>query len=222
MGLDGVELVMTVEDEFQIVIPDDDAEKLVTVGMLVDYVHAKCPREPFRGCRSAHTFYRVRAVLVEALDLPRREIRPATALAAIVPPHRRRAVWAAMKAHELPLQSLRRPRSLVVALIVTVLVGAAGAAIATGSLLGTLLFWLCALGGGVVALWASAPWERRLPDGYTNVGHMALSAVRSPPAGMSRAEVAHRIREIVAEQMGIAFDTVTEDKRFADDLGVGG
>ena len=40
-SLDVVELVMAFEDEFGITIPDDDYEKLRTVGDAVDYVGEK-------------------------------------------------------------------------------------------------------------------------------------------------------------------------------------
>jgi acyl carrier protein len=39
-SLDVVELVMEVEDEFDISIPDEDVEKLVTLKALVDYITA--------------------------------------------------------------------------------------------------------------------------------------------------------------------------------------
>jgi acyl carrier protein len=37
-SLDLVELIMEMEDRFQLKIPDEDAEKIVTVGDAVDYV----------------------------------------------------------------------------------------------------------------------------------------------------------------------------------------
>lgn len=40
-SLDTVELVMALEEEFEIEIPDEDAEKILTVGKALDYVKEK-------------------------------------------------------------------------------------------------------------------------------------------------------------------------------------
>jgi acyl carrier protein len=40
-SLDTVEIIMMSEDMFNIAIPDEDAEKLMNVGMVVDYVEKK-------------------------------------------------------------------------------------------------------------------------------------------------------------------------------------
>lgn len=40
-SLDIVELIMALEEEFEIEIPDEDAEKLITVGAAVDYIKAR-------------------------------------------------------------------------------------------------------------------------------------------------------------------------------------
>ena len=40
-SLDIVELIMGIEEEFDIEIPDEDAEKLTTVGEAMDYVKGK-------------------------------------------------------------------------------------------------------------------------------------------------------------------------------------
>lgn len=40
-SLDTVELIMKFEEEFEIDIPDEEAEKLVTVGKAIDYLKTK-------------------------------------------------------------------------------------------------------------------------------------------------------------------------------------
>ncbi len=40
-SLDTVELVMALEEEFSIEIPDEDAEKILTVGKALDYIKGK-------------------------------------------------------------------------------------------------------------------------------------------------------------------------------------
>jgi len=40
-SLDTVELVMEFEDEFEISIPDEDAEKIQTVGNAISYIESK-------------------------------------------------------------------------------------------------------------------------------------------------------------------------------------
>mgnify|MGYP001132875605 CR=1 FL=1 len=40
-SLDIVELVMTMEEEFELDIPDEDAEKMKTVGDVVNYIKTK-------------------------------------------------------------------------------------------------------------------------------------------------------------------------------------
>jgi len=39
-SLDAVEIALAIEDEFNIVVPDNQAGKLVTVGQLIDFIEA--------------------------------------------------------------------------------------------------------------------------------------------------------------------------------------
>ncbi len=41
-SLDLVELMMALEEEYDIEIPDEEAEKISTVGEAVDYINKKC------------------------------------------------------------------------------------------------------------------------------------------------------------------------------------
>lgn len=66
MGLRGVELVLQVEEKFQIEIPDAAAAKIATVRDLVDFIaarvsHSNWPRE--------RVFAVTRDIIVELLDV---------------------------------------------------------------------------------------------------------------------------------------------------------
>lgn len=43
-SLDAVELVLEFEDEFELSIPDDDAERVRTIGEAIDYIRAACEK----------------------------------------------------------------------------------------------------------------------------------------------------------------------------------
>jgi acyl carrier protein len=85
MGLDTVELVMEVEDEFGLSIPDADAEQIQTVGQLYAYVcHRLRPRAE-TVCPSARAFYRFRRALLARQPLPRRCVRPSSRISRLLP-----------------------------------------------------------------------------------------------------------------------------------------
>lgn len=44
-SLDTVELVMALEEEFKLEIPDEEAEKISTVGQAIEYIEAHPPKE---------------------------------------------------------------------------------------------------------------------------------------------------------------------------------
>jgi len=56
-SLDTVELVMALEEEFETEIPDEEAEKITTVQLAIDYINTSPPERvsatEYRG-RSAH------------------------------------------------------------------------------------------------------------------------------------------------------------------------
>ena len=77
MGLDTVELVMSFEKEFEIEIPDEIAQDLITVGAVVDYISAelvRCgrPRDPL------DIFLRVRKRTVDVAGVDARTITRST------------------------------------------------------------------------------------------------------------------------------------------------
>lgn len=60
MGLDSVELLMSVEEKFGIRIEDSEAEKIYTVQNFVDCVYSKIITNPNEKCLTQIVFYRIR------------------------------------------------------------------------------------------------------------------------------------------------------------------
>lgn len=110
MGLDAVELILRVEDQFKISIADDEAAHVRTVGDLFQVVLSKLDTTP--ACLSSKAFYRTRQALVECLHVPRRSIRPSTWLDSILPESSRPQIWQELSSKlGLTLPPLRNPRN---------------------------------------------------------------------------------------------------------------
>lgn len=106
MGLDGVELVMEIEDEFGISIGDEDAEKLTTVGQtaayVVDRLRQKSPG-PVAGAPvstaasparpSASAFYQLRRELRSRFGVSRRRVLPSSRIGDLVSARADRERW---------------------------------------------------------------------------------------------------------------------------------
>jgi acyl carrier protein len=63
VGLDTVELVFAVEDHFEVQIPDADASKLVTVGMLLAWIMNELSRQGRAPVDLERTFQELRDVI---------------------------------------------------------------------------------------------------------------------------------------------------------------
>jgi acyl carrier protein len=103
MGLDTVELVMEIEDEFGFKMPDADAEVIQTCGQLCAYVLGRIgpPPEPC-ACPRGRCFYQLRRALMSQIPITKNAIRPSSRLADVMTePYRPR--WPAV-AREIGLE----------------------------------------------------------------------------------------------------------------------
>jgi acyl carrier protein len=73
MGLDTVEFVMQVEKTFAITIPDHEAEKMVTVGALHDFVMQATDADG-RALDSDQVWDQITEILTEDYGVPRAKI----------------------------------------------------------------------------------------------------------------------------------------------------
>lgn len=94
MGLDGVELVLAIEETFGISISDGDAPALVTPAMLIKHVQAAVASKPkSKPCLSQRAFHWVRSRLCEVTNVSRREIKLDTRINRIFPKETREQKW---------------------------------------------------------------------------------------------------------------------------------
>lgn len=85
MGLDGVELVLAFEEEFDIEITDDEAPTIFTVGQLYELIKKKVEGVPPEICLSHHMFNKIRRALMDNYRLKRSQIRPNVKLLDLLP-----------------------------------------------------------------------------------------------------------------------------------------
>ena len=96
MGLDFVELIMQLEDEFAVSISDEVAATLTTVGATVDYIVDELRRRA-PVCPSAQSFYRLRESLVARCGARRNEVRLDAPMGRLA--RKRRREWPAIASH---------------------------------------------------------------------------------------------------------------------------
>lgn len=76
-GLDTVEMVMAIEEEFGVDIPDEDAERITTVGEMYHWLRRRLSEMPHE-CLTQKMFYKLRRALIENYKIERRMIKPDT------------------------------------------------------------------------------------------------------------------------------------------------
>lgn len=221
MGLDGVELILSVEEEFGIGIDNADAADLITPRMLADYVVSRLGT--LRGgdgrCLSQAAFYRIRSVLVNQFAALRKDVHPTSPLEQFLKGNIRRQ-WrelaTAVGATQLPpllcKKSIYYPLTIGVPLVVAAL----------------LLYWAIPPWVPLVAFLLSWLATNILADRLANILPSAVSTVgalvpyvRAPSReDWSRDYVLQRVIQITAVQLGIPVETIQPDHHFVKDLGL--
>ena len=80
MGLDIVELVLTVEEEFDISLPDTDMEDIRTPRDLATYIYKRYQEYDKTKCSSQVGFYKIRRIMMEEFGFKRHQLYPDTKL----------------------------------------------------------------------------------------------------------------------------------------------
>ena len=115
MGLEVTELLIAVEETFDIEI-DDEASEVNTVGDLYHYVLDRLGiRRQRRRCATLPAFLALRKALADYCGVPEKSIRPETKMRTLVPRWRRQALWCHLEdVHGWELPPLREPYCVLV------------------------------------------------------------------------------------------------------------
>lgn len=94
MGLEAVELVMEIEDAFDIKLTDEEATNAITVGDLYDCILAKIGKDRIgQCCATQKVFHVLRRSMVSVIGTDRKVIKPKTLTPKIIPKKDRRLLW---------------------------------------------------------------------------------------------------------------------------------
>jgi acyl carrier protein len=233
MGLDGVELVMEVEDRFNVKLSDSECERFHTVADLAALVVSKLPKST-DTCPTARAFFSLRSLLVTHAAVERRRVRPRTRLEDLLASQRRQ-IWAKLRRHERRLPRLVATQAQERAFLWVGAIFAFSWFMASAVLWGTrgagpaIPIAVAALFIGVFAFVAvTGAFRRQFPMGLETVGDLAtfLTPVEMPGGGVGerlivQQRVLEEVRRITAQQLGLPLDKVQASSDFVKDLDVG-
>ncbi len=228
MGLDGVELIMEVEEHFGITITDDEAGSMHTVGDLVAMIQSRADAASSSKCLSFPAFLSLRRLVREVVGDNSIRIRPSQSVADRLSHEHRRQLW-----RRLPEllgcepRALQYPRSI-------------------RAILNILSLLLIAIAFRIAAIdWRMLPLTLCIAIALIILLHYATTSLRVVPHNKMEAigditrlivgrtaitndldlatdsTIFDEIKPIVMDILGVDAGEVFLEARFVEDLGVG-
>lgn len=229
MGLDGVELLMAVEERFGIEITDEEAQDILTNRMLYECVGRKIRSVPSDICLTQRAFYLLRRSFRADFSVPRRAFQPTVSLEGLVPRRNRKLHWERLKEHigarVWPKLKLPRP---IAWLIGAVVIGVGGFAFFWSGddtpIFSLILSLVTSAFSAFLIVKIASPLRTSLA-GHT-VGTLSEFVVASnaflvaPPSNEWTPErIRLEVRQIVIDQLAVPPD-FSDDAEFVKDLGI--
>jgi acyl carrier protein len=233
MGLEGVEIVMSVEEAFDITLPNAETEKLVTPRDLIELVMTKIRKSDTAACMTQNAFHRLRRSVMSELNIQRANFRLETSMDQLLPAATRKMILRKIyqKAGVAsPPKLIRSGLGDGLLLLSSIGIGVGtGVAFSRAHSGISVLAWLAGFAVGAFALRLGGHLTREMKNTFpqslrTVRGHVgwivanAPPSIATPPGQWSREQVSEKVREIVIDQL--ACDNYREDAQFVQDLGM--
>lgn len=230
MGLGQVELVMEVEEKYGIELPDSRCERIKTVADLAAAVISLLPTSSL-VCPTARAFYELRRTLVTRTGVRKRDVRPGSLIAEVIPSPK--AVWADLRASHPMLPRLVIARGVdtgMLLLAVLCVFGTAAFGVWTidqaGPWMGSILTLVVAIAAIAAFQAANKAFATRVPSDLVTVGDLARATVAmeaEPGTGahlIRQFRILQEVRELVALQVGMPLEKVLPESLLVEDLGL--
>ncbi len=231
MGLDTVELVMDIEEAFDISIPDERASRMMTVGDVYEFILERTTDATLSSnrCITAGAFYELRRHC-RSIGFPIRDFRPRSKIDSVVPLIGRRFYWNALASRmEVRFPSLARPSWLTL-LICTLAAGVAfsvfglyakpnvAIGIAYSVILGVAIMAILVLLTKPFAIYPPSTCST-VRDLVTNIVAINYHTLAKRYSTRNPTDIWNALQLIVAEQLGVDRSKVVPTARFVQDLG---
>ncbi len=222
MGLDGVELLMAIEDEFQIIIKENEAYHVATPNDLTNLVFSKLRDGKYPYCSSQQSFYLVRKKIIDLLKVRRSSIKPNTRLVDIVEKKNRKkflkSITKELSGNDEVWLEFQKPTYLnkiqLISTIIIFLISLYSLHYQFG--LAVLIVFLYLAVFSV----ATNPLKNEFPNNFQTVADLVKINASLDNTIWSRQEVYNRVKEIIVAQLSADPQLDLPTSHFADDLGI--
>jgi acyl carrier protein len=218
MGLDTVELVIAIEDAFEIRIANADAAKLTTPAEVTDYLMSRLRTSSGAPCPSQAGFYRLRSVLMKEFGIPRQQILPDSSWCELFKsdiPNAWRKLGEVLAVDNFP--RLERSKAFFVVAVFGI-----PTLVALPMLRAGIPFSLIIIAYAVLAIFANTltlGMGRLVPARYRTVASLIPYVNCADSRLWTREDVLAKVIEIASQQLGIRVDEIRPDSHFVYDLG---
>lgn len=229
MGLDGVELVMALEEAFGVSISDGNAEQAVTPRMVGDIIFSKLQATNEATCQSQRAFYLLRKAFIRRFNLNRTAVAPDMTFRRLIPVNAEPQFWQELKndIHARSWPVLVRPRWMVWLLTASVCAVFLGSfwmfykIVPVGVEFATILGAVLAIATWILFIRLTNQFMVRIPHCIKTLRDIVPYAITSDQIKWTREQVSAVVKKIVLEQLDISEAQYREDTHFVKDLGLG-
>ncbi|WDF54770.1 hypothetical protein [Mucilaginibacter sp. KACC 22063] len=231
MGLDSVELVVLVEQAFNISIPDIEASRISTVGDFHNVVWEKIKSNQQSACHTAPLFYKLRSHFVEIFHIDRTSFIPQADINNLISHRNRRKLWRQLQEES----SLQLPK-FVLSSKHRLILNSIGALLIISCLITSIIFcfsyryskfWLLLpfVGISLTSLLSKIFDSLRVIVKEVSVRAfiektLALNITTLSKNGINRAEMELVMNQLISDISGLEISEIYPSQRIHQDLGI--